>query len=143
MTLIPGITFALQQENERKRRQEIDRRHQEESERAEEDGRLTDNDDEEYYDPEIQPGDMIPQTSSICSRSASFIGKRLATAAHVTKLELRADRVVMETSSKDKSEEGKVTMHEQLPELAAIDTSDSFERLKELGARICPESIVG
>lgn len=132
MTLIPGITFALQQENERKRQQEIDREHQEESERAEEDESLTDTDDEEYHDPEI------PQTSSICSRSASFIGKKLATAAHVTKLELRAPRVVMVTSSKDKSEEGKVTVHEQLP-----DARDSVERLKELGARICPESVAG
>lgn len=138
MTLIPGITFALQQENERKRQQEIDREHQEESERAGEDESLTDTDDEEYHDPEIRPSDMIPQTSSICSRSASFIGKRLATAAHVTKLELRAPRVAMETSSKDKSEEGKVTVHEQLP-----DTRDSVERLKELGARICPESVAG
>lgn len=138
MTLIPGITFALQQENERKRQQEIDCQHLEESERAEEHESLSDTDDEEYYDPEIQPSDMIPQTSSICSRSASFIGKRLATAAHVTKLELRAPRVVMETSSKDKSEEGKVTVHEQLP-----DARDSVERLKELGARICPESVAG
>ena len=143
MTLIPGITFALQQENERKRQQEIDRQHQEESERAEENESLTDNDDEEYYDPEIQPSDMIPQNSNVCSRSASFIGKRLAAAAHVTNLELRAPRVVMETSSKDKSEEGKVTVHEQLPDLETIDTSDSFERLKELGARICPESVAG
>lgn len=143
MTLIPGITFTLQQENERKRQQEIDRQHQEESGRAEEDESLTDSDNEEYYDPEIQPSDMIPQTSSICSRSASFIGKRLTKAAHVTKLELRAPRVVMETSSRDKSKEDKVTVHEQLPDLANIDASDSFERLKELGARICPESVAG
>ena len=91
----------------------------------------------------MEPAIATPSVAVVRSKSASSIAKRLSTAIIVNKPELSAPRVVMETSSTDEREKGKVTMLEQFPDLTTIDTTDSFDRLKELGARICPESTMG
>lgn len=102
-----------------------------------------DEDEEECYVPAVEPCTVTPSKSLVLSESDSSIGERLVTAVELTKPELCAPRVVMETPLTDEREEGEVTMAEQFPDLTTVDTADSFIRIKELAERICPESTVG
>ncbi|KAJ7387159.1 hypothetical protein OS493_004125 [Desmophyllum pertusum] len=131
--MIPSKETLLQQyENEQKRRQT-----ETESENDEED-------EEEYCAPAVEPCNDVTRSKSLqLSKSDVSIGERLAAAVELNKPELCAPRVVMETPLTDEKEECEVTMAEEFPDLTTVDTADSFIRLKELGARICPESTLG
>ena len=124
--------YYPQYENEQKRRQT-----ETESENDEED-------EEEYCVSAVEPCNDVTRSKSLqLSKSDVSIGERLAAAVELNKPELCAPRVVMETPLTDEKEECEVTMAEEFPDLTTVDTADSFIRLKELGARICPESTLG
>ena len=105
----------------------------------------TENNDEEEesYVPAENPCTVTPCKSLALSESDSSIGDRLVTAVELTKPELCAPRVAIETPLTDEREEGEVAVAEQLPDLTTIDTADSFTRIKELVEGICPESTLG
>ena len=99
--------------------------------------------EEECSVPAEDPCTVAPSKSLALSESDSAIGERLVTAVELTKPELCAPRVAMETPLTDEREEGEVTVAEQFPDLTTVDTTDSFIRIKELAEGICPESTLG
>ena len=141
------LSHSIQQlENECKRQQEIEIEQQQDNEHAQsqaEDEIESDSEaDEEYFVPRLEPTNKICAESFVCSKSLSSIGERLA-AIEFNKPELSAPHVVMETPPTVERQEGLFAVREEFPDLTTIATTDSFNRLKELADRICPESTLG
>ena len=99
--------------------------------------------EEECYVSAEEPCTITPCKSLALSESDSSIGERLVTAVELTKPELCAPGVAIETPLTDEREEGEVTVAEQFPDLTSVDTADSFTRIKELAESVCPQSTVG
>lgn len=106
-----------------------------------------DEDEKEYMVAATEPADVTSAEPSILSDSNVFIAEQLVESVELHQPETGASCIVMEMPLTDERRQKKITVPEQLPDMAPVDTTDSFTYHIKLGkvleSKICPESSLG
>lgn len=106
-----------------------------------------DEDEKEYMVAATEPADVTSAEPSILSDSNVFIAEQLVESVELHQPETGASCIVMEMPLTDERRQKKITVPEQLPDMAPINTTDSFTYHIKLGevleSKICPESSLG
>ncbi|PFX31098.1 hypothetical protein AWC38_SpisGene4071 [Stylophora pistillata] len=106
-----------------------------------------DEDEKEYMVAATEPADVTSAEPSILSDSNVFIAEQLVESVELHQPETGASCMVMEMPLTDERRQKKITVPEQLPDMAPVNTTDSFTYHIKLGevleSKICPESSLG